>query len=131
MSIRVQCVIYDAIDPSAQARFWAEVLGWRITHEVEKESVLEPPEGSPEDGIVPDILFVRVPADEAKSLKNRVHLDLRPDDQEAEIARVEKLGAQRASVGQDESVSWVVMTDPEGNEFCILRAFTPEELATL
>ncbi|MEV6416268.1 VOC family protein [Kribbella sp. NPDC051718] len=131
MSIRVQCVIYDAIDPAAQARFWAEVLGWRITHEVEKESVLEPPEGSPEDGIVPDILFVRVPEDEKKSLKNRVHMDLRPDDQEAEIARVEKLGAQRASVGQDESVSWVVMTDPEGNEFCILRAFTPEELASL
>ncbi|WP_328331116.1 VOC family protein [Kribbella sp. NBC_00382] len=130
MSIRVQCVIYDAIDPAAQARFWAEVLGWRITHEVEKESVLEPPEGSPEDGIVPDILFVRVPEDEKKSLKNRVHMDLRPDDQEAEIARVEKLGAQRASVGQDDSVSWVVMTDPEGNEFCILRAFTPEELAS-
>jgi predicted enzyme related to lactoylglutathione lyase len=130
MSIRVQCVIYDAIDPAAQARFWAELLGWRITHEVEKESVLEPPEGSPEDGIVPDILFVRVPADETKSLKNRVHLDLRPDDQEAEIARVEKLGAKRAAVGQDDSVSWVVMTDPEGNEFCILRAFTPEELAS-
>ena len=130
MSIRVQCVIYDAIDPAAQARFWAEVLGWRITHEVEKESVLEPPEGSPEDGVVPDILFVRVPADETKSLKNRVHMDLRPDDQEAEVARVEKLGAQRAAVGQDESVSWVVMTDPEGNEFCILRAFTPEELAS-
>ncbi|MFI5710079.1 VOC family protein [Kribbella sp. NPDC051620] len=131
MSIRVQCVIYDAIDPAAQARFWAEVLGWRITHEVEKESVLEPPEGSPEDGIVPDILFVRVPENETKSLKNRVHMDLRPDDQEAEIARVEKLGAKRASIGQDESVSWVVMTDPEGNEFCILRAFTPEELASL
>lgn len=131
MSIRVQCVIYDAIDPATQARFWAEVLGWRITHEVEKESVLEPPQGSREDGIVPDILFVRVPADETKSRKNRVHLDLRPDDQQAEIARVEKLGAKRASVGQDESVSWVVMEDPEGNEFCILRAFTPEELATL
>lgn len=130
MSIRVQCVIYDAIDPAAQARFWAEVLGWRITHEVEKESVLEPPEGSPEDGIVPDILFVRVPADETKSVKNRLHMDLRPTDQEAELARVEKLGAKRASVGQDESVSWVVMTDPEGNEFCILRAFTPEELAS-
>lgn len=130
MSIRVQCVIYDAIDPAAQARFWAEVLGWRITHEVEKESVLEPPEGSPENGIVPDILFVRVPADETKSVKNRLHMDLRPTDQEAELARVEKLGAKRASVGQDESVSWVVMTDPEGNEFCILRAFTPEELAS-
>jgi predicted enzyme related to lactoylglutathione lyase len=130
MSIRVQCVNYDAIDPSAQARFWAEVLGWRITLEVEKESVIEPPEGSPEDGVVPDFLFIRVPADETKSLKNRVHMDLRPDDQEAEIARIEKLGAKRVDVGQDETASWVVMADPEGNEFCVLRAFTPEELAS-
>ncbi|MDX6261194.1 MAG: hypothetical protein QOH84_2882 [Kribbellaceae bacterium] len=130
MSIRVQCVNYDAIDPAAQARFWAEVLGWRITLEVEKESVIEPPEGSPEDGVVPDFLFIRVPADEAKSLKNRVHMDLRPDDQEAEVARIEKLGAKRVDVGQDETASWVVMADPEGNEFCVLRAFTPEELAS-
>jgi predicted enzyme related to lactoylglutathione lyase len=130
MSIRVQCVNYDAIDPPSQARFWAEVLGWRITFEHEKEYVLEPPEGSPEDGIVPDILFLRVPADEAKTVKNRVHMDLRPDDQEAEIARIEALGGKRVSIGQDESASWVVMADPEGNEFCVLRAFTPEELAS-
>jgi predicted enzyme related to lactoylglutathione lyase len=130
MSIRVQCVIYDAIDPAAQGRFWAEALGWRITHEVEKETVLEPPAGSPEDGIVPDILFVRVPADETKTVKNRLHMDLRPTDQAAEVARLEALGAKRAAVGQDDSVSWVVMTDPEGNEFCVLRAFTAEELAS-
>ena len=130
MSIRVQCVNYDAIDPAAQARFWAELLGWRITHEVEKESVLEPPEGSPEDGIVPDILFIRVPADETKTVKNRVHMDLRPDDQAAEIARIETLGGKRVGVGQSDDVSWVVMADPEGNEFCVLRAFTAEELAT-
>jgi hypothetical protein len=61
MTIRVQCVNYDAIDPAAQARFWAELLGWRITYEIEKEVVLEPPAGSPEDGIVPDILFLKVP----------------------------------------------------------------------
>ena len=130
MSIRVQCVNYDAIDPAAQARFWADVLGWRITFENEKESVLEPPEGSPEDGIVPDILFLRVPADEAKAVKNRVHMDLRPEDQAAEEARIVALGGRRTSIGQDESASWIVMADPEGNEFCLLRAFTEEELAS-
>ena len=131
MGIRVQCVNYDAIDPAAQARFWAEVLGWRITVEHEKEYVLEPPAGSPEDGIVPDILFLRVPADEVKSVKNRVHMDLRPEDQAAEIARIESLGGKKVDVGQDDSASWVVMADPEGNEFCVLRAFTAEELASL
>ncbi|MFI5099606.1 MAG: VOC family protein, partial [Actinomycetes bacterium] len=67
----------------------------------------------------PDLLFVRVP--EGKSAKNRLHLDLRPSDQDAEVARLEQLGARRVSVGQDETVTWVVMADPDGNEFCVLR----------
>jgi hypothetical protein len=75
---------------------------------------------------VPDILFLRVP--EGKSVKNRLHLDLRPIDQAAEVARLEALGARRISVGQGEDASWVVMADPEGNEFCVLRALTQEEL---
>jgi predicted enzyme related to lactoylglutathione lyase len=130
MSIRVQCVNYDAIDPATQGQFWADVLGWRVTQAVEKEWVLEPPADSPEDGIVPDILFIKVPADETKTVKNRLHMDLRPTDQAAEVARIESLGGKRVSVGQDESASWIVMADPEGNEFCVLRAFTPEELAS-
>jgi hypothetical protein len=51
--------------------------------------------------------------------KNRVHLDLRPDDQQAEVERLERLGAERIDIGQT-NVSWVVMADPEGNEFCVL-----------
>jgi hypothetical protein len=82
------------------------------------EIVIEPPEGSREDGASPDLLFLRVP--EAKAGKNRLHLDLRPDDQDAEVARLEGLGATRADIGQGET-SWVVMADPEGNEFCVLR----------
>ena len=54
-------------------------------------------------------------------MKNRLHLDLRPDDQAAEIARFEALGARRVDVGQGD-VTWVVLADPEGNEFCILGA---------
>jgi hypothetical protein len=65
---------------------------------------------------------------EGKAVKNRLHLDLRPEDQAAEVARLEALGARRVSVGQGE-VSWVVMADPEGNEFDVLRPLTAEELA--
>jgi len=91
--------------------------------------VLEPPKGSPEDGVAPDLLFLRVA--ELKSGKNRLHLDLRPVDQAAEVARLERLGALRADVGQGPEVTWVVLADPDGNEFCVLRAFRPEELAEM
>ncbi|MGH3463951.1 MAG: VOC family protein [Kribbellaceae bacterium] len=127
MTIRVQCISIDSHDPDAQAMFWAEVLGWRRTYEDADEIALEPPEGSPEDGVVPDILFLRVPDD--KKVKNRLHLDLRPDDQEAEVARIEALGGKRVYVGQSDDVSWVVLADPEGNEFCVLRPYTAEEQA--
>ena len=127
MTIRMQCVCVDANDPDRLARFWADVLGWRRTFEDDDEVVLEPPAGSLEDGVVPDLLFLRVP--EPKSTKNRLHIDLRPDDQDAEARRIEALGAERVSVGQGADASWVVLADPEGNEFCVLRALTAEELA--
>jgi catechol 2,3-dioxygenase-like lactoylglutathione lyase family enzyme len=127
MALRIQCTCIDARDPAAQGRFWADVLGWRITHEEDDEVVLEPPAGSPEDGVVPDLLFLRVPED--KVVKNRLHLDLRPDDRDAEVARIEALGATRVDVGQGPDVTWVVLADPEGNELCVLRPLTPEELA--
>lgn len=126
MGLRWQCIVVDCIEPAALGRWWAELLGWRITFEEPDEVVLEPPEGSPEDGVSPDILFIRVP--EPKQVKNRIHLDLRPEDQEAEVARAETLGAQRVDVGQTDDVTWIVMADPEGNEFCILRALEPEDL---
>ena len=126
MSIRMQAITSDAADPAALSRWWASVLGWRVTYEDDDQSVVEPPAGSREDGVVADLLFVKV--DDAKAGKNRVHLDLRPDDRDAEVARVEALGARRVDIGQGER-SWVVLADPEGNEFCILRALTPEELA--
>ncbi len=127
MTIRVQCLCIDSTDPDKLARFWADALGWRRTYESDDEIVLEPPAGSPEDGVVPDLLFLQVP--ETKTVKNRLHLDLRPQDQAAEVERIEALGARWVSVGQGSDVSWVVLADPEGNEFCVLRALTPEELA--
>lgn len=127
MAIRIQSTCIDARDPGSLGRFWADVLGWRITEEEPDEVALEPPEGSPEDGVVPDLLFLQVP--EGKSVKNRLHIDLRPDDQAAEVARIEALGATRVDVGQGDDVTWVVLADPEGNELCVLRPLTPEELA--
>jgi hypothetical protein len=118
MSLRIQCLCIDAADPAGLAVFWESALGWRRTFAADNEVVLEPPEGSPEDGIVPDLLFLRVP--EGKSVKNRLHLDLRPADQATEVERLEKLGARRVDVGQGPKVSWVVMADPEGNEFDVL-----------
>jgi predicted enzyme related to lactoylglutathione lyase len=127
MALRWQCICVDARDPQRLGRWWADLLGWRITHDAADEVVLEPPAGSAQDGVSPDILFLRVPED--KQVKNRLHLDLRPDDQAAEVARAEELGARHVNVGQGASVSWVVLADPEGNEFCILRALTADELA--
>ena len=118
-SLRWQCVCVDASDPRAIASFWQEALGWRRTLDTDTEVVLEPPAGSPEDGVSPDLLFLRVP--EGKTVKNRLHLDLRPLDQAAEVARLEALGATRADIGQGD-VSWVVLRDPDGNELCVLRA---------
>ena len=129
MAIRVQCVSIDAQDPHALAEFWAGVLGWRRTYSDDEEVVLEPPEGSAEDGVSPDLVFLRVP--EPKTGKNRLHLDLRPEDQAAEVERIEALGGKRTFVGQGDDVSWVVLADPEGNEFCVLRPLTPEELASV
>ena len=120
MDIRIQCLCVDARDPASIASFWESALGWRRTHEDPDEIVLEPPAGSPEDGIVPDLLFLKVP--EPKTLKNRLHLDLRPGDQAKEVERLEALGASRVSVGQTAEATWVVLADPEGNEFCVLRA---------
>lgn len=118
MDIRIQCVVIDAGDCERLARFWSQALGWRITYQSANEWAIEPPDGTPEVDVAPDILFVKVP--EAKTVKNRLHLDLRPRDQEAQVNRLIELGASRVNIGQPDDASWVVMADPEGNEFCVL-----------
>jgi catechol 2,3-dioxygenase-like lactoylglutathione lyase family enzyme len=126
MDIRIQCVCIDTAHPARIAGFWEAALGWRRTFEEEGQVCLEPPAGSPEDGIAPDLVFLKVP--DFKAVKNRLHLDLRPADQAAEVARLEALGARRVNVGQGEDVSWVVMADPDGNEFDVLPSLTSAEL---
>ena len=121
--LRLQCITVDAHDPRALAEFWAEVLGWKIGEGGNEIEVwIERELGDPKNTGFPDILFLK--NSDVKSVKNRLHLDLRPDDQDAEVRRLEKLGAKRIEIGQsaDPDTSWVVMADPEGNEFCVLRA---------
>ncbi|MBF4761645.1 VOC family protein [Nocardioides islandensis] len=125
MGLRMQAVIVNCQDPEPLAEFWAAALGWRITVRGDPEWGIEPPEGSREDCVVADMLFIRVP--DEKQVVNRLHVDLRPEgpdgDQAAEVARLEALGATRADVGQGDDVSWVVMADPEGNELCVLAPY--------
>jgi hypothetical protein len=129
MTLRLQNISIDSVDPERLAAFWAETLGWRITSVEREEVVLEPPAGSPAEGLVPDILFLLVP--EEHVTKNRLHLDLRPDDQVAEVQRLIELGASHVDIGQNSECTWIVLADPEGNEFCVLRAYNDAELATL
>ena len=117
MGLRIGALVVDCRDPGRVARFWAEALGWVISQDEDTEWVVEPPEGTREDCVVADLLFIKVP--EPKAVKNRLHLDLRPDDQAAEVARLEELGAHRVDVGQEDDAVWIVMADPEGNEFCV------------
>ena len=123
MDIRIQCVVIDAHDCERLARFWSRALGWRITYRSETEWAIEPPEGSPEVDVAPDVMFVQVP--DRKTVKNRLHFDLRPGDQQAEVDRLIELGARCTDIGQPNDASWVVMADPEGNEFCVLAPRSP------
>jgi len=114
MSLEWEQVIVDCTDPVALGRWWAAALEWVVVNEDPEEVEIRP---APEQ--VPGLLFTRVP--EPKTVKNRLHLDFRPDDQVAEVARLEALGATRADIGQGEQ-SWIVLRDPEGNEFCVLSS---------
>lgn len=127
MSVRWYTVVVDCRDVKAQASWWANVLGWVITYEADDEVVIAPPHALDESRSIPldergpGLVFVPVP--ESRTVKNRLHIDLAPgpdDDQEAEVRRLESLGARRIDVGQPADVSWIVLADPEGNEFCVL-----------
>jgi hypothetical protein len=115
MTSRIAVVTVDAAQPRDIAAFWVAALGWRIVEEEDGGVSIAPP-----DGAWPLIDFVPVP--EAKTVKNRLHFDLRADGStaEEEVARLLSLGARRVDVGQGPDVSWTVMADPEGNEFCVL-----------
>lgn len=123
MTLKIQCITVDCSNPALLANFWANALGWQIGIGGDETGIwIERELEDPQKTEFPDILFYKTP--DKKTVKNRLHLDLRPDDQEAEIARLEALGAKRVEIGQseDSETTWAVMTDPEGNEFCILKS---------
>ena len=116
MGVRFSELCVDCSDPHALADFWSKVLDYKITETDEDSVEISGPEGSG-----PTLLFITVP--EHKQVKNRLHIDVSPigADQDAEVERILGLGARKIDIGQGD-VSWVVMADPEGNEFCVLSS---------
>ncbi len=117
MTVAINSLTVDCHDPHAVARFWSAALDWPIIDE-DDEGVMIAPFHEPHPGVFP--VYFAVNPDE-KRVKNRWHFDLAPDDQAAEVERLEGLGARRTDIGQGD-VSWVVMADIEGNEFCVLKS---------
>lgn len=114
MALVWEQVIIDAIDPVSLGRWWCVALDWVIVNDDPDEFEIRP-----SADVVPGLLFAHVP--EPKTAKNRLHLDLRPDDRDVEVERLVNLGATYADVGQAEE-TWLVLADPEGNEFCLLSS---------
>jgi hypothetical protein len=114
MSLEWEQTIVDARDPVALGSWWREALGWVVVNDEAEEFEIRPAADR-----LPGLLFARV--SDQKTIKNRLHLDFRPDDRDAEVERLLELGATRVDVGQGEQ-SWTVLADPEGNEFCVLAS---------
>lgn len=112
MSLAWEQVIVHSTDPAALGQWWADALGWVVVYSSADEFEIRA-----EPDRTPGLDFVR--PDEPKKAKSRLHLDFRPDDQEAEVERLIAHGARRVDVGQGDA-AWVVLADPEDNEFCVL-----------
>jgi predicted enzyme related to lactoylglutathione lyase len=111
----VAAVVIDTAHPDELVRFWAQATGWDIKHTAPDFASLRAPGGSG-----PFLELLQVP--DTKTTKNRLHVDVAPladGDSEAEARELEQAGAVRVNIGQGD-VSWVVLTDPEGSELCVL-----------
>ena len=125
MAARITELVLDCRDPAGLAAWWAEVLGYEVIGTEDDGSVEIGPPGQEPKGVVPTIVFGPVP--EPTPGKLRLHLDLNATDrdQDAELQRLLALGATRVDVGQgplSDTMTWHVLADPEGNEFCLLRS---------
>lgn len=123
MTAVISSIALDALDPPLLARFWTQALGYRVLESNDADVISL----APADGTGPDIDIIPVP--ERKSVKNRLHVDLRAaggSTQHQEVERLLALGAVHADVGQGPETDWVVLADPEGNEFCVLRRSAEE-----
>jgi predicted enzyme related to lactoylglutathione lyase len=129
MTLRWYSTVVESTDHKKLASWWGEALGWQVIFETDEESVLVPPwalelsEKLDFHQVPPGMVFV--PVEHEKVGKNRLHWDFAPhtsDDRDAEIARLVELGATVIDVGQPADATWTVLTDPDGNEFCVLSA---------
>ncbi len=120
--IKLGYIVIDCKDTASISKFWESVLGWKVTYVDETGAMLENSVKLEDGEKFPPILFYKNP--DQKSVKNRLHFDLSPDDQAAEVLRIEGLGGKRIEIGQsaDPATTWVVMADIEGNEFCVLKS---------
>lgn len=129
MTSRFTELAVDCHDPDRLAAFWCEVLDFtvidRAEGKVEIGSWVPTVEEVRARQMPPTVVFLQVP--ESRAGKNRLHLDVSPIDRttEEEVTRLLTLGATRTDVGQGPDRNWVVMADPEGNEFCVLRTLAP------
>jgi predicted enzyme related to lactoylglutathione lyase len=116
MPVRLHHIVVDAHDLLGLARFWTQALGWMVLSERDREIVIGSDEKAP-------VGMCFMPVTDAKTVKNRVHLDLTSsaEDRDDEIERLLALGARRVDIGQTGAESWVVLADPEDNEFCVIR----------
>jgi hypothetical protein len=118
MASHLHSITFDALDPYAQALWWSEVLAVPMSPDDapgDPEALLRTAHG--------DVLFLEVP--DARTVKNRAHLDLEPSDRsrDEEVARVLELGAVLLDDRRlPDGTGWAVLGDPEGNEFCVLRS---------
>ena len=110
-------LVLDCTDPTALARFWSEALGYTTLGSAGSYVLLVDP-----DSVRPKLLLQAVP--EPKAVKNRMHLDIETPDVVSEATRLESLGARRLepSHRSEHGSNWVIMADPEGNEFCVCDA---------
>ena len=117
MPSRVDTITFDCHDPEELAGLWCSALGYRVAQVHEGWGIqIADPSGS---GL--PLLLLGVP--EGKVVKNRTHLDIRPPD--SMQAEADRLSVEGASVQRHDDGSWIVMQDPEGNEFCVLQG--PED----
>jgi hypothetical protein len=115
-------LVLDCREPKSLAGFWAAALGYVVIGGAGSYVML-----LPENRPGPKLLLQQVP--EAKTIKNRMHLDIHAVDIEAEATRLEALGGRRAQPDQlrEHGMSWILMSDPEGNEFCVCDSGTNEQ----
>lgn len=122
MMVRIAEIVVDTQDPDRAAEFWCAALGYRVLD--------RDPDGVAiaGDDSMPTLLFIRT--GDRKLHKNRLHIDVCPvagSDRDEEVERLERLGARRIDVGQAPDATFVVMADPDGNEFCVLSTVVSPE----